>query len=129
MNLNEKIQDIILKANMRTDIDIVVTDEEMVIYYIGETDKCREYVYAEISDELKEIIKTDIRDIKFLENMDIVPLVKSENERYKYQAIYPMYKEEIFDKLIIFNSNIEFSESDKFIIKSMIYLIEKYMTE
>ena len=40
---------------MLTDIEIFVTDKEKLIYYLGNVDRVCEYLYSEISDDLKNV--------------------------------------------------------------------------
>lgn len=130
MVLNEKIEDIILKANMITHMDIMVTDDEKVIYYIGDTDKCKKYIYSEVSEELKALMNIRLNEIKYCEEDEIVPIIDDKNEKFINQAIYGVYEKEKFDKFIIFNrTDREFNDNDKFIISSTIYLIEKYLSD
>lgn len=130
MVLNEKIEDIILKANMITHMDIMVTDDEKVIYYIGDTDKCKKYIYSEVSEELKALMNIRLNEIKYCEEEEIVSIINDKNEKFINQAIYGVYENDKFDKFIIFNrTDREFNDNDKFIISSTIYLIEKYLSD
>ena len=130
MVLNEKIEDIILKANMITHMDIMVTDYEKVIYYIGDTDKCKKYIYSEVSEELKALMNIRLNEVKYCEEEEIVSIINDKNEKFINQAIYGVYENNKFDKFIIFNrTDREFNDNDKFIISSTIYLIEKYLSD
>ena len=130
MKLNAEIENIILKANMRTNMDIVVTDDEKIIYYIGNTDNCKKYLYTEVSKELKRLMKIHLEEIKFLKKDETLELIQEESEKYINQAIYGIYEKNKFDKFIIFNkSESEFDDNDRFIINSIIYLIEKYLVD
>lgn len=126
--LNAEIENIILKANMRTNMDIMVTDDEKIIYYIGNTDNCKKYMYAEVSKEIKELMNIRLNEIRFLGHEETVYLIKDDEEKYYNQAIYAMYEDDRFDKFIIFNKvDGEFDENDRLIINSTKYLIEKYL--
>ena len=55
MKINELVEKILTRVAMLTDIEIFVTDKEKLIYYLGNVDRVCEYLYSEISDDLKTL--------------------------------------------------------------------------
>lgn len=130
MKLNSEIENIILKANLRTNMDIMVTDDEKIVYYIGNTDKCKKYIYTKLSEELKKMSDKNINEIKFLEEEETVNIIENEGEKYTNQAIYTVHEEGKFERFIIFNKEgSKFDDGDRLIINSTIYLINKYLLD
>ena len=65
MKINELVEKILTRVAMLTDIEIFVTDKEKLIYYLGNVDRVCEYLYSEISDDLKNAIPK-LNNIKML---------------------------------------------------------------
>ena len=53
MKIEKDLEDLLLHFNVKTGIDVLILDKKEVMYFIGDTEKCIEYLYAPISDELK----------------------------------------------------------------------------
>lgn len=129
MDLNENVEGIMLKLNQLTNLDVTVTNDEMVIYFIGDIEKCGRYLHSEISKELKELTKVPFNKAKVYKDNAIVKIIDDDYERTGSQIIYSTYKDGKFDKFFIFNRpNGAIREDDITIINSSLYLIKKYFS-
>ena len=106
MKINNRIEDLILKINIITDLDILLMDNKQVIYFIGQTDFCIKYLYANISKDLKDIQKF-IKGIRFFDEFNACKIIVDDDTKYKLKE--------------------NFTQKEKEIIESSFLLINKYV--
>lgn len=123
MKKEQYFENLLLNANLKTGLNIIYTNENEIIYYVGESEKCTDYLYALISDSLKNLMKLE-NDFVILEEDKTIPICNNINEEYKSQAIY--YSKEHHHFIIFYSVQSTFSEDELAIIQSTIYLAEKY---
>lgn len=124
MKLSKEMEDIILKASMKSDVEIVVYKNEEIIYYIGNSDKCDMYMYSDISSELKMLAESQKETLKIYFGNECANILNGEETKCLNQAIYKGTKSDML--IIFFKLNSEFSDNDEFIINSTTYLLEKF---
>lgn len=125
MKIDKEIEEIILKANMVTEMNILITDDEKVIYYIGDTEKCKKYLYSEISGDMKNLTT---ENLEILTEDKVIKILNNDSEEYCCQLIYPFFEESKLKRCIVFyKPDNTFTEKEIFIINSTMYLIKKYL--
>ena len=124
MKLSKKMKDIILKASMKSDVEIIVYTNQEIVYYIGDTDKCYMYMYSDVSSELKFLAEKQKETLKIYAENECARILNSDESKCLNQAIYKSAKSDMLT--IFFKLNSEFSDNDKFIINSTAYLFEKF---
>ena len=128
MKINELVEKILTRVAMLTDIEIFVTDKEKLIYYLGNVDRVCEYLYSEISDDLKRL-----EDEKFEQKIEYVgeetiSLLKCDTDKMQSEVICKFKEKGKFDKFLIFaKTSAEMNAEDKFLIESATYIIRKYL--
>ena len=127
MKINKDLEKLLMSVKLKTTMNIVVTDEEEIIYYIGNSDECGEYLFKNMSKELKLLLNDLCDKTKYLKDNKTIKITAGKNQKYKSQAIFKITKDDKFDKsLIFYKLDSEFDNSDIFMIDSVKYLIEKY---
>ena len=127
--IDKEIEEIILKANMVTEMNILITDDKKVVYYIGDTEKCKKYLYSEISKDIKNLT-TENENLEILTGDKLIKILNNDSEEYSCQMLYPFYEDSRLMKCIIFyKQNENFTEKEVFIMNSTIYLIKKYLNK
>lgn len=128
MKINELVEKILTRVAMLTDIEIFVTDKEKLIYYLGNVDRVCEYLYSEISDDLKKL-----EDDKYEQKIEYVgeetiSLLKCDMDKMQSEVICKFKEKGKFDKFLIFaKTSTEMNAEDKFLIESATYIIRKYL--
>ena len=124
MKITDEIEDLILKINIATDLNILLIDNKQIVYFIGETDFCAKYLYEHISNELKDIQK-DIKEIKFFKDLDTLKIIANDRVKYKCQAIGKLKNENQY--IMFYKLDDDFTEKEKKIIESTYLLLNKYV--
>lgn len=126
MELSKDLENLLFNVNLKSSINILVTDEENIIYYIGKSENCVKYLYTEISDDLKTLInKRD--ENEFYKDGETLNIMKNDDEKYCCQCIFKVCVDDKFSKFIIFyKSEEDFNDDEIFLINSTIYLTQKY---
>lgn len=128
MEINELVEKVLTRVAMITDIEIFVTDKEKLIYYLGNVDRVCEYLYSEISDDLKKL-----EDDKYEQKIEYVgeetiSLLKCDMDKMQSEVICKFKEKGKFDKFLIFaKTSTEMNAEDKFLIESATYIIRKYL--
>ena len=128
MKLNELVEKILTRVAMLTDIEIFVTDKEKLIYYLGNVDRVCEYLYSEISDDLKTL-----EDEKYEQKIEYVgeetiSLLKCDMDKMQSEVICKFKEKGKFDKFLIFaKKSAKMNAEDRFLIESATYVIRKYL--
>lgn len=128
MKINELVEKILTRVAMLTDIEIFVTDKEKLIYYLGNVDRVCEYLYSEISDDLKKL-----EDDKYEQKIEYVgeetiSLLKCDMDKMQSEVICKFKEKGKFNKFLIFaKTSTEMNAEDKFLIESATYIIRKYL--
>lgn len=122
-NVNEEI---ILKMCLVSHLDIIVTDIEKIVYYMGSAERCSRCMYAPTTKKFNECanaLKDD--EIKFIDNASYFEIVEDES---------------VFDSLAIAQVNVcegstnyaifaklhgNFTEREKFLIRTCTYLLRR----
>ena len=128
MKINELVEKILTRVAMLTDIEIFVTDREKLIYYLGNVDRVCEYLYSEISDDLKtlEDDKYELQ-IEYV-GEETISLLKCDMDKMQSEVICKFKEKGNFDRFLIFaKTNAEMNVEDRFLIESATYLIQKYL--
>ena len=129
MMIEKEIEEIVLKANMVTEMNILITDDKKVVYYIGDTEKCKKYLYSEISEDIKKLT-TENANLDIFTGDKLMKILNNDSEEYCCQVFYPFYQESNLKKCIVFyKENEMFTEKEIFIMNSTIYLIKKYLNK
>ena len=97
MKINELVEKILTRVAMLTDIEIFVTDKEKLIYYLGNVDRVCEYLYSEISDDLKTL-----EDEKYEQKIEYVgeetiSLLKCDMDKMQSEVICKFKEKGKFD--------------------------------
>ncbi len=124
MKITDEIEDLILKINIATDLNILLIDNKQIVYFIGETDLCAKYLYEHISNELKDIQKV-IKEIKFFKDLDTLKIIANDRAKYKCQAIGKLKNENQY--IMFYKLDDDFTEKEKKIIESTYLLLNKYV--
>lgn len=128
MKINELVEKILTRVAMLTDIEIFVTDKEKLIYYLGNVDRVCEYLYSEISEDLKKL-----EDDKYEQKIEYVgeetiSLLKCDMDKMQSEVICKFKEKGKFDKFLIFaKTSTEMNAEDRFLIESATYIIRKYL--
>ncbi len=128
MKINELVEKILTRVAMLTDIEIFVTDKEKLIYYLGNVDRVCEYLYSEISDDLKTL-----EDEKYEQKIEYVgeetiSLLKCDMDKMQSEVICKFKEKGKFDKFLIFaKTSAKMNAEDRFLIESATYVIRKYL--
>ena len=128
MKINELVEKILTRVAMLTDIEIFVTDKEKLIYYLGNVDRVCEYLYSEISDDLKKL-----EDDKYEQKIEYVgeetiSLLKCDMDKMQSEVICKFKEKGKFDKFVIFaKTSTKMNAEDRFLIESATYVIRKYL--
>lgn len=128
MKINELVEKILTRVAMLTDIEVFVTDKEKLIYYLGNVDRVCEYLYSEISDDLKKL-----EDDKYEQKIEYVgeetiSLLKCDMDKMQSEVICKFKEKGKFDKFLIFaKTSAEMNAEDRFLIESATYIIRKYL--
>lgn len=128
MKINELVEKILTRVAMLTDIEIFVTDKEKLIYYLGNVDRVCEYLYSEISDDLKKL-----EDDKYEQKIEYVgeetiSLLKCDMDKMQSEVICKFKEKGKFDKFLIFaKTSAKMNAEDRFLIESATYVIRKYL--
>lgn len=128
MKINELVEKILTRVAMLTDIEIFVTDKEKLIYYLGNVDRVCEYLYSEISDDLKTL-----EDEKYEQKIEYVgeetiSLLKCDMDKMQSEVICKFKEKGKFDKFLIFaKTRAKMNAEDRFLIESATYVIRKYL--
>lgn len=128
MKINELVEKILTRVAMLTDIEIFVTDKEKLIYYLGNVDRVCEYLYSEISDDLKKL-----EDDKYEQKIEYVgeetiSLLKCDMDKMQSEVICKFKEKGKFDKFLIFaKTSAKMNAEDRFLIESATYIIRKYL--
>lgn len=128
MKINELVEKILTRVAMLTDIEIFVTDKEKLIYYLGNVDRVCEYLYSEISDDLKTL-----EDEKYEQKIEYVgeetiSLLKCDMDKMQSEVICKFKEKGKFDKFLIFaKTSAKMNAEDRFLIESATYIIRKYL--
>ena len=126
VEIRKDLEDLLLNFNLKTSVNLIITDKEKIIYYIGESEKCVDYLYAEISENLKSIV-SNYKDVKFFNADETLPILNGDKEVYVNQALCNIAKDDSYTKCIIFYKvDKEFTSDEVFMINSTIYLVKKY---
>lgn len=126
MKVSKELEHLLLNANLKTNMNILITDEKEIVYFIGKPEVCAKYLYSEISNELKQM-DSDSYNIKFFRDTECIDIIQNDNVKYLNQCICKFYKDDNLSKCVVFyKEDSEFKDDDIFIINSTIYLIEKY---
>ena len=126
MKIEKNLEKLVLEFYFKTEIDIAITDIEKIIYYMGDTQKCVDYLYQEVSSELKSFFQTNKKN-NLLTNEQVIPIIKNGSKDFACQMIYHV---ELINKLILFNKKEGlFSKEETSYIQSFMYLIEKFFKE
>ncbi len=128
MKINELVEKILTRVAMLTDIEIFVTDKEKLIYYLGNVDRVCEYLYSEISDDLKKL-----EDDKYEQKIEYVgeetiSVLKCDMDKMQSEVICKFKEKGKFDKFLIFaKTSAKMNAEDRFLIESATYVIRKYL--
>lgn len=128
MKINELVEKILTRVAILTDIEIFITDKEKLIYYLGNVDRVCEYLYSEISDDLKKL-----EDDKYEQKIEYVgeetiSLLKCDMDKMQSEVICKFKEKGKFNKFLIFaKTSTEMNAEDKFLIESATYIIRKYL--
>ena len=128
MKINELVEKILTRVAMLTDIEIFVTDKEKLIYYLGNVDRVCEYLYSEISDDLKTL-----EDEKYEQKIEYVgeetiSLLKCDMDKMQSEVICKFKEKGKFDKFLIFaKTSAKMNAEERFLIESATYVIRKYL--
>ena len=128
MELNELVEKILTRVAMITDIEVFVTDKEKLIYYLGNVDRVCEYLYSEISDDLKAVEDDKYGPQIEYVGKETISLLKCDMDKMQSEVICKFKEKGNFDKFLIFAKiNAEMNVEDRFLIESATYLIRKYL--
>ncbi len=128
MELNELVEKILTRVAMITDIEVFVTDKEKLIYYLGNVDRVCEYLYSEISDDLKALEDDKYGPQIEYVGKETISLLKCDMDKMQSEVICKFKEKGNFDKFLIFAKiNAEMNVEDRFLIESATYLIRKYL--
>lgn len=128
MKINELVEKILTRVAILTDIEIFITDKEKLIYYLGNVDRVCEYLYSEISEDLKKL-----EDDKYEQKIEYVgeetiSLLKCDMDKMQSEVICKFKEKGKFDKFLIFaKTSTEMNAEDRFLIESATYIIRKYL--
>ena len=128
MKINELVEKILTRVAMLTDIEIFVTDKEKLIYYLGNVDRVCEYLYSEISDDLKKLENDKYEQKIEYVGEETISLLKCDMDKMQSEVICKFKEKGKFDKfLILAKTSSEMNAEDRFLIESATYIIRKYL--
>ena len=128
MKLDDLTEKILTRVTILTDIEIFVTDKEKLIYYLGNVDRVCEYLYSEISDDLKRLKANQSEQKIEYSGEETIPLLKCDMDKMQSEVIYQFKEKGEFDKFLIFaKTNDEMNADDRFLIESATNIIQKYL--
>lgn len=123
MKIEKDLEDLLLNLNLKTDIDVLILEENKIIYFVGNTEKSIDYLYKTISNDLKRYI-AQITELAICEN-DIIPVLDDAPPYYMGEAIYRL--KNTTDAIVFLKRNKKIGEEDIILIKAMIYLVDKFL--
>lgn len=127
MKINKLVEKIITKIAVITDMEVFITDNEKLIYYLGNPDRVCEYLYSEISENLETLKGSEYAsEIEYVGEKTI-PLLKCDMDKMQSEIIYKIEdKGEVNNFLIFAKTNSEMNIEDRFLSESAAYIIRKY---
>ncbi len=124
MNINSKVENIILRTNIITDLDILLIDEDMIVYFIGNTEYCFKYMNSIISKELRDI-RRFVSNIRYIEKDKTCKIIDDDDLEYYCQAISKLKNNNNF--ILFFKLDNDFTEKEINIMESTVNLIDKFL--
>lgn len=126
MEINDLVEKILTRVALLTDMEVFIADDQKLIYYLGNADKVCEYLYSEISDDLKTL-----KSNRYFSKLEYVgektiPLLKCDMDKMQSEVIYKFKNKWKFDKFLIFaKTSSAMNDEDRFLIDSAIRIIRK----
>lgn len=123
--MKEELENLLLNFSIKTEISVLLVNENEVTYYVGNTEKCTEYLYEKVSDDLKNVLNLrQGNELTILNGSKTLKVLLRDKHQYKTQALYKFNNSS--NLIIFFKEEKYFNEEEISLMKSTIYLAEKY---